>query len=333
MPLTIAREPFEQLESSLTLGQTPALETLSVKVQSPDPSLILRLPASTVHNLQISTRGHHPSRKPRLYMEDILQAYPNLVKLTLEGLYTLTTHLCDGDGGASSSPSPAQMLIHAHLPPLSIPAVAGSTIAPTGNDQSHTVQTSSLAHNDSNNKGKGIDRSSSIHTLNLRLVDISQNTLVALSALLPRLKNLLIEEFLMPDMMIKIYRWTWSTEFIHSLRDAFPHLRSLRLAIPFDSIKEDTIIEILKSFPLLTTVGFRNSHFGKAAMETLQEYCKHVECLDVSFGSPDREFKSSLIRFLHSWPKLRELEADGTIFHLDEPVDHGVARAPWTKQQ
>ncbi|KAF9995747.1 hypothetical protein BGZ65_008610, partial [Modicella reniformis] len=174
--------------------------------------------------------------------------------------------------------------------------------------------------------------SSSVQTLNLRLVDISQEGLVALSKLMPNLKSLLIEEFLVPDMMIKIYRWIWSTEFIHSLRTAFPHLRSLRFAIPFDNIKEDAIIEILKSFPLLTTVGFRNSYFGRRALETLQEHCKQVDCLDVSFAcaDPDREFKGALLRFLQTWTPLRELEADGVVFHLDTPMDDDVPnRIPW----
>ncbi|KAF9351467.1 hypothetical protein BGX26_010551 [Mortierella sp. AD094] len=333
-PLALIRKPFEQLEHSLMAGQTPALETLSVRVQNQDPNLILRLPASTVHNLQISTRGN-PARKPRLYMEDVLRAYPNLVKLTLEGLYTLTTHLSDdfNEGGAPSSSS-GQFLAHTHLPLFTASTASGTTLETTAVITENGLPfslpaSSSSANRDSKGKDKSMDRSSSIQTLNLRLVDISQDSLVALSALLPRLKSLLIEEFLVPDMMIKIYRWVWTPKFIHSLRDAFPHLRSLRLAIPFDCIKEDAIVEILKSFPLLTTVGFRNSHFGRNAMETLQEHCKQVECLDVSFGCADREFKGALLRFLQSWPKLRELEADGVIFHLDTPMDDDVPRAQW----
>ncbi|KAF9117176.1 hypothetical protein BGX27_000025 [Mortierella sp. AM989] len=324
-------KPFEQLELSLMAGQTPVLETLSVRIQNQDPNLILRLPASTVHNLQISTRGY-PAKKPRLYMEDILRAYPNLINLTLEGLYTLMTRLPEGEGKdiGDLSSFPGHAVAQTHLPQFVISndsETIHETTSFTG--QPFAPQSSPLTNTSSKDKDKSIDRSSSIQTLNLRLVDISQNNLIAISALVPRLKNLLIEEFLVPDMMIKIYRWTWSTEFIHSLRDSFPHLRSLRLAIPFDSIKEDTIVEILKAFPLLTTVGFRNSHFGRKAMETLQEHCKQVECLDVSFGCADRQFKGALLRFLHSWPKLRELEADGQIFHLDKPLDDNVPRSPW----
>lgn len=102
------------------------------------------------------------------------------------------------------------------------------------------------------------------------------------------------------------------------------------MAFPFDTIREDTIVEILKAFPLLTTVGFRNSWFGKKAMETLEEYCPLVESLDVSFGcAMHREFKSALLRFVQTNTRLRELEADGVIFHLDKPVDGDVVRTPW----
>jgi hypothetical protein len=169
---------------------------------------------------------------------------------------------------------------------------------------------------------------SSIESLSLRLVDISQEGLLALAREMPRLSSLLIEEFLVPDMMIKIYRWTWSPQFIHSLRDTIPRLTSIRMAFPFDSIKEDTIIEILKSFPLLTTVGFRNSYFGTRALEVMQEHCKFVECLDVSFGN-SRGFKGALIQFLQTWTRLREFEADGFVFSLDKPVDDDVPRTPW----
>lgn len=100
------------------------------------------------------------------------------------------------------------------------------------------------------------------------------------------------------------------------------------MAFPFDSIKEDTIIEILKSFPLLTTVGFRNSFFGTRALEVMQEHCKFVECLDVSFGN-SRGFKGALLQFLQTWTRLREFEADGFVFSLDTPVDDDVPRTPW----
>jgi len=180
-----------------------------------------------------------------------------------------------------------------------------------------------------NNTADRWNSASQIQSLNLRLVDVSQEGLVALSKVMPNLKSLLIEEILGSDIMIKIYRWTWSTEFIHSLRASFPHLRSLRFAIPFDKIQEDAIVEILKSFPLLTTVGFRNACFGRRALETIQEHCKQVDCLDISFASANLELKSALLRFLQSWPQLRELEADGMIFHLDTPTDDGVLRLPW----
>ncbi|KAI8595595.1 hypothetical protein EDD21DRAFT_424286, partial [Dissophora ornata] len=275
--ITHIRKPFEQLESYLTAGQTPLLELLSVRIWKQDPNLIFRLSASTVINLQISTLGHLAG-KPRMYLEDILQAYPNLINLTLEGLFTLASHLYE-EG------------------PLS--------------------------------KGKGVVRPSSIQTLNLRLVDISQNGLIALSALLRNLTALLIEEYLVPDVM-RIYRWTWSSEFIQNLRSDFPHLQSIRFALPFENINENMIIKTLKSFPLLTTVGFRNAYFGKRAMETLQEHCKYVECLDVSFGNAGRrELEGALLGFLQTWPRLRELEADGVIFKLDEPVDAGVTKALW----
>ncbi|KAF8921752.1 hypothetical protein BGZ58_003895, partial [Dissophora ornata] len=269
-------------------GQTPLLEQLSVRVQNQDPNLTLRLSASTVVNLQISTRGY-PARKPRMYMEDILQAYPNLINLTLEGLFTLGSHLYK-EGGHLPFIPPLPM---AGAALATVPATAGLTISPPVQAPTPLTEFSPSATSmaTTNVKGKGVVRPSSIQTLNLRLVDISQNCLIALSALLPNLTALLIEEFLMPDMMIRIYRWTWSSEFIQSLQSAFPHLQSLRLAFPFENIKEDTIIEILKSFPLLTTVGFRNAHFGKRAMETLQEHCKYIECLDVSFANGDRELK------------------------------------------
>ncbi|KAG0249305.1 hypothetical protein BG011_009433 [Mortierella polycephala] len=354
------RKPFEQLENSLLAGETPALETLSVRIQNQDPNLILRLSASTVVNLQISTRGY-PARKPRVYLEDILQAYPNLVNLTLEGLFTLTSRLLkDADlhasgGGAGSVTSPTIPIIGATVAggaglTISAPfavvtpensantpipnmhhysqvAIAAATAA-SSSTSSTRFRSESSTTNAKDNASE--QRLSAIQTLNLRLVDISQDHLIAISALIPRLQALLIEEFLVPDMMIKIYRWTWSKEFIQSLRISFPQLQSIRLAIPFDTIKEDTIVEILKAFPLLKTVGFRNSCFGRVAMETLQEHCKLVECLDVSFGNANREFKPSLLRFLQSWPKLRELEADGHIFHLDTPLDDDVPTTiPW----
>ncbi|KAF9426675.1 hypothetical protein BGZ94_006164 [Podila epigama] len=166
-------------------------------------------------------------------------------------------------------------------------------------------------------KKTGKKKTSSIRALEIRLVDISQDDLLDLSEYFPRLESILIEEFLVPDMMIKIYRWEWSTEFIHSFKMSYPHLRIIRFAIPFDVIKEDTIVEILKSFPQLTTVGFRNSCFGQRALKTMQEHCKNVDCLDISFGFSSREFKKDLLRFLQSNTKLREFEADGMIFHLD----------------
>ncbi|KAI8600850.1 hypothetical protein EDD21DRAFT_376043 [Dissophora ornata] len=325
-PIAQIRKPFEQLESSLMAGQTPLLGRLSVRIQNQDPNLTLRLSASTVVNLQISTRGY-PARKPRMYMEDILQAYPNLINLTLEGLFTLGSHLYKEGGHLPFIPP----LPIAGAALAAVPATAGLMISPAV--QAPTLLTefspSATSMATANAKGKGVVRSSSVQTLNLRLVDISQNALIALSALLPNLTALLIEEFLVPDMMIRIYRWTWSSAFIQNLRSAFPHLQSIRFAFPFENIKEDTIVEILKAFPLLTTVGFRNAYFGKRAMETLQEHCKYVECLDVSFGNGDREFKGALLRFLQTWPRLRELEADGVIFHLDKPVDAGVTKAPW----
>ncbi|KAF9428021.1 hypothetical protein BGZ76_002098 [Entomortierella beljakovae] len=341
-PLIFNRKPFEQLENSLIAGQTPALEKLSVRIQNQDPNLILRLPTNTVNNLQISTRGY-PARKPRIYIEDILRAYPSLVSLTLEGLYTLATHLSEGDSGNSTPPSSGHFQVHTYLPQISAAGTLGSTasaavttateISSPMSIQSPPVTSSGCGSvsviNTGKGKNKSVERASMIQTLKLRLVDISQDGLIAISTLLPRLHSLLIEEFLMPDMMIKIYRWTWSTEFITSLQTSFPHLRSLRLAFPFDNMKESTIVEILKAFPLLTTVGFRNSHFGKDALETLQEHCRFVECLDVSFGYANREFKGALIRFLQTWPRLRELEADGIIFHLDRPVDENVQRTPW----
>ncbi|KAG0304648.1 hypothetical protein BGZ98_005247, partial [Dissophora globulifera] len=334
---TMSRKPFEQLEHSLLAGQTPSLETLSVRVQNQDPNLILRLAASTVTNLQISTRGY-PARKPRLYMEDILHSYPNLVHLTLEGLFTLGSHLLEERGfDATQHPYfPAPLPAPPPGPILATAAVTtttGLTISSPFPAPSPTPQASSSSSTTHTSvvgvKGKAVDRSSSIESLSLRLVDISQDGLLALSALLPQLKSLLIEEFLVPDMMIKTYRWTWSPTFVRSLRTAFPHLQSLRFAFPFENIKEDTIVEILKSFPLLTTVGFRNAHFGERAMETLQEHCKFVECLDVSFGYGDYRFKAALLLFLQTWPRLRELEADGVIFHLDTPIDAGVMRTPW----
>ncbi|KAF9944943.1 hypothetical protein BGZ70_004200, partial [Mortierella alpina] len=393
-PPTDNRKPFEQLENTLLAGDTPALETLSVRIQNQDPNLILRLPASTVANLQISTRGY-PARKRKVYMEDILRAYPNLINLTLEGLFTLTSHLAEeakapgnrapssltssppsssssGSSGSAGSPQVAPLI---NTPALAQPteaetsageiapattrtgltisapfsvimssghsmAMAGpsapyippappssATAATTNQGSSSTATADTSIPNES--KGKSVARRSSIETLNLRLVDISQEGLIAISSMMPRLKSLLIEEFLVPDMMIKIYRWTWSKQFIYSLRESFPQLRSLRLAIPFDTIKEDTIVEILKAFPLLTTVGFRNSNFGRLAMETLQEHCQLVECLDVSFGNANREFKGALLRFLQTWSRLRELEADGQVFHLDKPMDANVPMIPW----
>ncbi|KAI8606123.1 hypothetical protein EDD21DRAFT_361894 [Dissophora ornata] len=313
-PIAQTRKPFEQLESSLMAGQTPLLGRLSVRIQNQDPNLILRLSASTVVNLQISTLGYLAG-KPRMYMEDILQAYPNLINLTLEGLFRLGSRLCK-EGG--------------HLPFIPPLPMVGAALAAVATTLLTELSPSTTSMATANAKGKGVVRPSSIQTLNLRLVYISQNCLIALSALLPNLTALLIEEILVPDVMIKIYRWTWSSAFIQNLRSAFPHLQSLRLAFPFENIKEDTIIEILKAFPLLTTVGFRNACFGKRAVETLQEHCKYVECLDVSFGNGGRpELEGALLRFLQTCPRLRELEADGVIFHLDEPVDAGVTKAPW----
>ncbi|KAF9363628.1 hypothetical protein BGX34_003670 [Mortierella sp. NVP85] len=316
-------------------GQTPTLKKLSVRVLNQDPNHILRLSASTVANLQISTRGY-PARKPRMYMEDILRAYPNLVNLTLEGLFVLTSHLHETGSQASepalfsSTSLLGQPALPAHTPPMNtvLSTDAEAQISSSSSTSTTANDTQALTVVD-NNTADRWNSASQIQSLNLRLVDVSQEGLVALSKLMPNLKSLLIEEILGSDIMIKIYRWTWSTEFIHSLRTSFPHLRSLRFAIPFDKIQEDAIVEILKSFPLLTTVGFRNACFGRRALETIQEHCKQVDCLDISFASANLELKPALLRFLQSWPQLRELEADGMIFHLDTPTDDGVLRLPW----
>ncbi|KAF9302849.1 hypothetical protein BGZ74_004743 [Mortierella antarctica] len=353
------QKQFEQLEQSLT-GETPALETLSVRIQNQDPNIILRLPASTVVNLQISTRGY-PAKKPKVYMEDILDSYPHLVNLTLEGLFTLTTRLVHSNQGSESTiypppallmndqgdnvatvlPMPRTVTSNAHPSGFTPAGVTGSgsgsgegvlsdpAVMPSSSSSSSISSlstnstTSSTGSTSSTTRAKvaNIRTTSSIETLKLRLVDVSQEVLLALSAFLPRLESLLIEEFLVPDMMIKIYRWTWSTEFIHSLKESFPHLRILRLAIPFDVIKEDTIVEILKAFPNLTTVGFRNSYFGQRALKTMQECCKNVDCLDISFGFSSREFKRDLLLFLQANTSLREFEADGMIFHLDRSAE------------
>lgn len=360
-----AQKQFEQLEQSLA-GETPALETLSVRIQNQDPNIILRLPASTVVNLQISTRGY-PAKKPKVYMEDILESYPHLVNLTLEGLFTLTTRLVASQQGSESTIYPPSALLMndqgnntvATLLPMSTTVTSNAVPPPTSNlggattttttttslasgegmisdlavmttsssssssisSLSATSTTSSTSTSTTRLKTTNVRTCSFIETLKLRLVDVSQEGLLALSAFLPRLESLLIEEFLVPDMMIKIYRWTWSTEFIHSLKESFPHLRVLRLAIPFDVIKEDTIVEILKAFPNLTTVGFRNSYFGQRALKTMQECCKNVDCLDISFGFSSREFKRDLLLFLQANTMLREFEADGMIFHLDRSAE------------
>ncbi|KAF9317427.1 hypothetical protein BG006_003378, partial [Podila minutissima] len=354
-----AQKQFEQLKQSLA-GETPALKTLSVRIQNQDPNIILRLPACTVVNLQISSRGY-PAKKPKVYMEDILDSYPHLVNLTLEGLFTLTTRLVHSNQGSESTiypppalvmndqgdnvatllPMPPTVTSNAH-PSGSTPAgVIGSgsgsgegvlsdpAVMPSSSSSSSTSSLSAISTTSSTGstssttraKAANIRTTSSIETLKLRLVDVSQEGLLALSAFLPRLESLLIEEFLVPDMMIKIYRWNWSTEFIHSLKASFPHLRILRLAIPFDVIKEDTIVEILKAFPNLTTVGFRNSHFGQRALKTMQECCKNVDCFDISFGFSSREFKHDLLLFLQANTSLREFEADGMIFHLDRSAE------------
>ncbi|KAG0042957.1 hypothetical protein BGZ83_011993, partial [Gryganskiella cystojenkinii] len=379
-PKTTMERTFKQLETSLLAGETPSLGRLSVRIQNQDPNLILRLPASTVTSLQISTRGY-PVRKPKIFMEDLLLAYPHLVHLTLEGLFTLTSHLVEDSSSQpqqqpqSSSAAPATLATTTddqtqstattinHAPvtasmaitPVvpSIPSAGGVTTAtgaaislpfaavlinPDAQQQHASASTPSVEDAstktscDTNNTiatTKSVAPPSAIKTLNLRLVDISQDGLISIAPLLPRLEGLLIEEFLVPDMMIKIYRWNWSSTFIQSFRSAYPHLRSLRLAIPFDTIREDTIVQILKSFPLLTTVGFRNSWFSKRAMETLEEYCPLVESLDVSFGcAMHREFKGALLRFLQRNTKLKELEADGVLFHLDTPIDDDVQRTP-----
>ncbi|KAK3808880.1 MAG: hypothetical protein J3R72DRAFT_464449 [Linnemannia gamsii] len=386
-------KPFDQLK--LVFDQpdgTPALESLSVRIHSLDPNIVLDLRAPTVTNLQIGTRGYPaPARKPKVFMENILRSFPNLVHLTLEGLFTLCSQAaeanalvggvgvvsgnsCGNESSSSSStasqpqaqgiltfpvqqqapatpfqPPPQQALLAAaahtttiggmtisgpfpvtpqvdNLPPT--PTFASVSPLTTDNHKGKSTLTDTTATSSYTSSSSAKAQTSSIESLSLRLVDISQEGLLALARQMPRLQSLLIEEFLVPDMMIKIYRWTWSLEFIHSLRDLIPNLTSLRMAFPFDSIKEDTIIEILKSFPLLTTVGFRNSFFGTRALEVMQEHCKFVECLDVSFGN-SRGFKGALLQFLQTWPHLREFEADGFVFSLDKPIDDDVPRTPW----
>ncbi|KAF9132903.1 hypothetical protein BGW39_011089 [Mortierella sp. 14UC] len=376
-------KPFDQLKLILDhTDGTPALESLSVRIHNQDPNIVLTLQAPTVTNLQIGTRGY-PARKPKVFMEDILRSFPNLVHLTLEGLFTLCSQAAEdrskallgqGQGGTSggnesSSSSAAsqpqaqgiltfpvqqqqQQQPFQHAAAAHTTTIAGMTISgpfpvtpqvedlptptftpvspPTDSNYNNDKGKSTLSNNSlsSLSTAKAQTSLSTIKSLNLRLVDISQENLLALARQMPRLQSLLIEEFLVPDMMIKIYRWTWSLDFIHSLRNSIPHLTSIRMAFPFDSIKEDTIIEILKSFPLLTTVGFRNSFFGTRALEVMQSHCKFVECLDVSFGN-SRGFKGALLQFLQTWSKLREFEADGFVFSLDKPIDDDVPRTPW----
>ncbi|KAF8947084.1 hypothetical protein BGZ47_010329 [Haplosporangium gracile] len=357
-PLTDPWKPFEQLKFILQANETPALEHLSVRIHNLDPNIVLDLRAPTVTNLQIGTRGY-PTRKPKVFMENILRSFPNLVHLTLEGLFTLSPHVVESNavdqggstggtginGGNESSSSSLASHPQQQAQGISTLTLPQAPAAP------HTTTISGMAisgpfpvtptpstpPNGTANKGKSsltittaqtTTTTSSIESLSLRLVDISQDHLLALARQMPRLSSLLVEEFLVPDMMIKIYRWTWSQQFIHSLRDSIPHLTSIRMAFPFDPIKEDTIIEILKSFPLLTTVGFRNSFFGIRALEVIQEHCKFVECLDVSFGNT-RGFKGPLLHFLQTWTRLREFEADGFVFPLDTPIDDDVPRTPW----
>ncbi|KAG0273954.1 hypothetical protein BGZ95_010254, partial [Linnemannia exigua] len=381
---------FDQLK--LILDQpdgTPALESLSVRIHSLDPNIVLDLRAPTVTNLQIGTRGY-PARKAKVFMENILRSFPNLVHLTLEGLFTLCSQAAEtnalvgvgvvtgqgrtSSGNESSSSSVASQPqaqgiltfpVQQQQPPVApfqppqqalplaaaahtttiggmtisgpfpvtpqvdelLPAPTFTPVSPPSADTNSNRGKSTLTTTTSSSSSTQT-QTSSIESLSLRLVDISQEGLLALARQMPRLQSLLIEEFLVPDMMIKIYRWTWSLEFIHSLRDLIPNLTSIRMAFPFDSIKEDTIIEILKSFPLLTTVGFRNSFFGTRALEVMQEHCKYVECLDVSFGN-SRGFKGSLLQFLQTWSRLREFEADGFVFSLDKPIDDDVPRTPW----
>ncbi|KAF9933758.1 hypothetical protein FBU30_004559 [Linnemannia zychae] len=369
-PLRSLAPPMKSIEQLQNIFQTdestPALETLSIRIHKLDPNIVLALHAPSVTCLQIGTRGY-PAKKPKVFMDTILQSFPNLVHLTLEGLFTLCSQASYAVGNesmtssASLSQSQAQQEAHAQPPPVPLvhqhtTTIAGMTISgpfPVSpdlveNPPALTFNTPQIHHSSFSNSTSSYPLStavsrnnstladstntnnskSSLKSLSLRLVDISQKSLLALAKQAPNLESLLIEEFLVPDMMIKIYRWTWSKEFIRSLRISFPRLTSIRMAFPFDSIKEDTIIEILKSFPLLTTVGFRNSFFGTRALEVMQEHCKFVECLDVSFGN-SRGFKGALVQFLQTWPRLREFEADGFVFSLDTPVDDDVPRSPW----
>ncbi|KAF9311222.1 hypothetical protein BGZ91_006870, partial [Linnemannia elongata] len=336
-PLTDPWKPFEQLKLILQAGETPALETLSVRIHNLDPNIVLDLRAPTVTSLQIGTRGY-PARKPKVSMENILRSFPNLVHLTLEGLFTLSSQVAEGSrhahpsnaviglagqgggnggtgGNVSSSssssasqpqqtqgistlPLPQAPVVTPYSPPAAFAAaahtttVAGMTISgpfPV-TPAPPIIPSPSSSSSSSVSTTNTVQTTSSIESLSLRLVDISQDHLLALARQMPRLSSLLIEEFLVPDMMIKIYRWT--------------------------------------CFPLLTTVGFRNSFFGTRALEVMQSHCKFVECLDVSFGN-SRGFKGALLQFLQSWTRLREFEADGFVFSLDTPVDDDVPRTPW----
>ncbi|KAG0307294.1 hypothetical protein BGZ98_000634 [Dissophora globulifera] len=328
---SISHESIIQLQQSLSAGPTPSLKSLSVRVQNQHPKCILSLAAATVISLQISTTGRCPmSSSPRLYMGDILRSYPSLVRLTLNGIFTLSSRPLGEQ--AVPTPGPTAFLATAAATTaigLSIPSPFSSPSLGL-----HTSSSSSTAHNEVVGvQSMALDRTSSIESLSLCQADISQDELLELRVFLPELKSLLIEELSAHNEMIRTYYWTWSPTFIRSLRTAFPHLRSLRLGFMFKIIEENTIVEILQSFPLLTTVGFRNAKFGQRAMEALQQHCKFVVCLDVSFAYGDDQFKAALnaelLHFLRTSTQLRELVAEGVIFHLEEPTATGVVRTLW----
>ncbi|KAG0299075.1 hypothetical protein BGZ98_010358 [Dissophora globulifera] len=328
---TLNLEPFVQLEQCLLAEPMPSLKSLSVRVQNNDPNCILRLATTTIVNLQISTTGYRPMALwPLLYMEDILEHCPNLVHLTLEGIFTLGSRSLRKQ--AVLTPGPAASLATA----VATTAICLNISSPFPSPflGPHTSPSSLSAHNSAVGVwNRAAQRPSSIESLTLRQVNISQDELLALRDLLPKLKSVLIEELLTHNEMIRTYYWTWSPTFTRSLRTAFPHIQSLRLAFMFEIIEEKTIVEILQSFPLLTTVGFRNARFGQRAMEALQQHCKLVECLDVSLVYGDERFKAELnaelLHFLQTWPHLRELEAEGVIFHIEAPIRSNVIRKSW----
>ncbi|KAF9577720.1 hypothetical protein BGW38_006884 [Lunasporangiospora selenospora] len=287
---------FSQFASQAT--QMAALTHLVVRIpskQHPSSILLRRLPS--IETLELIMEGR-PDFRPTLHLEDILSAYPSLRTLKLDGCFVLSSHRHEMQAAVQTTDE------------------SWSRIWPRARTTPRDVV------------------SSSIVSLTLRQVEISQEGLLALSPLLQRLYALCIEESSESGSFHLggtngTFRWDWTRDFVLDLKSHFPLLSAFHANLLRRPIPEPIIIEILTAFPALTSVGFRFGNFGTQAFKILADRCPSLETLDLGYSHIPPGFTTALIRYVRNSPHLRKLDVSGATLPVYNYFLNNVIHGEW----